>query len=95
MEELIEKMEQLKEEISRDLVVVDYLKEKKKILNNKELISKIERYQQTKLDILKKEIESSPSFLAYKEKETNVNLLILGINQKFKILRGEFDCKKE
>ena len=95
MEELIEKMEQLKEEISKDLVVVDYLKEKKKILNNKELISKIERYQQTKLDILKKEIESSPSFLAYKEKETNVNLLILGINQKFKILRGEFDCKKE
>ena len=58
MEELIEKLEQLKEEISRDLVVVDYLKEKKKILNNKELISKIERYQQTKLDILKKEIES-------------------------------------
>lgn len=95
MEELIEKMEQLKEEISKDLVVVDYLKEKKKILNNKELISKIERYQQTKLDILKKEIESSPSFLAYKEQETNVNLLILGINQKFKILRGEFDCKKE
>ena len=46
MEELIEKMEQLKEEISKDPVVVDYLKEKKKILNNKELISKIERYQQ-------------------------------------------------
>ena len=94
MEELIEKMEQLKEEISSDLVVVDYLKEKKKILNNKELISKIERYQQTKLDILKKEIESSPSFLAYKEKETNVNLLILGINQKFKQLNPSFNCRR-
>lgn len=94
MEELIEKMEQLKEEISKDLVVVDYLKEKKKILNNKELISKIERYQQTKLDILKKEIESSPSFLAYKEKETNVNLLILGINQKFKQLNPSFNCRR-
>jgi len=94
MEELIEKLEQLKEEISRDLVVVDYLKEKKKILNNKELISKIERYQQTKLDILKKEIESSPSFLAYKEKETNVNLLILGINQKFKQLNPSFNCRR-
>ena len=94
MEELIEKLEQLKEEISRDLVVVDYLKEKKKILNNKELISKIERYQQTKLDILKKEIERSPSFLAYKEKETNVNLLILGINQKFKQLNPSFNCRR-
>ena len=94
MEELIEKLEQLKEEISRDLVVVDYLKEKKKILNNKELISKIERYQQTKLDILKKEIESSPSFLAYKETETNVNLLILGINQKFKQLNPSFNCRR-
>lgn len=87
-------MEQLKEEISKDPVVVDYLKEKKKILNNKELISKIERYQQTKLDILKKEIESSPSFLAYKEKETNVNLLILGINQKFKQLNPSFNCRR-
>lgn len=87
-------MEQLKEEISKDLVVVDYLKEKKKIFNNKELISKIERYQQTKLDILKKEIESSPSFLAYKEKETNVNLLILGINQKFKQLNPSFNCRR-
>lgn len=94
MEELIEKMEQLKEEISKDPVVVDYLKEKKKIFNNKELISKIERYQQTKLDILKKEIESSPSFLAYKEKETNVNLLILGINQKFKQLNPSFNCRR-
>lgn len=94
MEELIEKLEQLKEEISKDPVVVDYLKEKKKILNNKELISKIERYQQTKLDILKKEIESSPSFLAYKEKETNVNLLILGINQKFKQLNPSFNCRR-
>ena len=61
---------------------------------NKELISKIERYQQTKLDILKKEIESSPSFLAYKEKETNVNLLILGINQKFKQLNPSFNCRR-
>lgn len=94
MEELIEKLEQLKEEISKDPVVVDYLKEKKKIFNNKELISKIERYQQTKLDILKKEIESSPSFLAYKEKETNVNLLILGINQKFKQLNPNFYCRR-
>ena len=94
MEELIEKLEQLKEEISKDPFVVDYLKEKKKILNNKELISKIERYQQTKLDILKKEIESSPSFLAYKEKETNVNLLILGINQKFKQLNPSFNCRR-
>ena len=94
MEVLIEKLEQLKEEISKDPVVVDYLKEKKKILNNKELISKIERYQQTKLDILKKEIESSPSFLAYKEKETNVNLLILGINQKFKQLNPSFNCRR-
>lgn len=94
MEELIEKLEQLKEEISRDLVVIDYLEEKKKVLNDKELTSKIERYQQTRSDTLKKEIESSPSFLVYKEKETNVNLLILGINQKFKQLNPNFDCRR-
>lgn len=95
MEELIEKLEQLEREISKEDVVVQYLKEKENIFNDISLISKIESYKQYPSEKVKEEIESSPSFLAYKEQETNVNLLILGINQKFKILRGEFDCKKE
>ena len=46
MEELIEKMEQLKEEISKEDVVVQYLKEKENIFNDISLISKIESYKQ-------------------------------------------------
>lgn len=95
MEELIEKLEQLKREIAREDVVVQYLKEKENIFNDISLISKIESYKQYPSEKVKKEIECSPSFLAYKKQETNVNLLIFSMNQRFKILHGEFDCKKE
>lgn len=87
-------MEQLKEEISKEDVVVQYLKEKENIFNDISLISKIESYKQYPSEKVKEEIESSPSFLAYKEKETNVNLLILGINQKFKQLNPSFNCRR-
>lgn len=93
MEELIEKLEQLKEEISKEPVVVSYLEEKKKVFEDSDFVSKVERYQHTRSGKLKEEIESSPSFLSYKEKETDVNVLIFGINQKFKKLNQNFDCR--
>lgn len=95
MEELIEKLEQLKEEISKEEVIVSYLEEKKKIFSDKEFISKVDKYKQYPSEQLKEEIEKSSSFLAYKEKETDVNLLIFAINHKFKELSQGFDCSKE
>lgn len=95
MKELMEKLEQLKNEISNEDVVRKYLEAKKEIFNDKELISKIEEYNRSFSTKLKQEIMNSPSFLSYKEKETDVNVLILAINQKFKELNYTFDCRKE
>ncbi len=95
MRELIEKLEQLKEEISKEEVIIQYVKEKKKIFSNNEIVSKIEQYKTYPSEKLKKEIENSPSFLAYKKKELDVNIFIFGINQKFKELNHKVDCRKE
>lgn len=95
MNELIEKLEQLKKVIRQEDVIVSFLEQKKKTLSDSSLVSKIEKYQCEASDYLKKEIEQSPSFLAYKEKETEVNLFILEINQCFKAIRQEFGCRKE
>lgn len=94
MNELIEKLEQLKDVIRQENVIVSFLEEKDKILSDSSLVSKIEQYREAPSESLKKEIEESPSFLMYKEKETEVNLFIFAINQRFKMI-SKVDCRKE
>lgn len=94
MEELIEKLEQLKSIILKEEVVLSFLDEKKKVLEDKKLKELVLEYQNGPNEKLKKEIEDFPSFLAYKHKETELMLLIFQINQNFKVLKSEsFSCK--
>ena len=93
MEELIEKLEQLKKEISSLDIVEELHKRKDEVMNDSSLVEKIEEYKKHPEESLKKEIISSPSFLAYKEMETEIDLLILQINQEFKKIRKSYDCR--
>ena len=93
MEELIEKLEQLKKEISSLDIVEELHKRKDEVMNDSGLVEKIEEYKKQPKESLKKEIISSPSFLAYKEMETEIDLLILQINQEFKKIRKSYDCR--
>ena len=93
MEELIEKLEQLKKEISSLDIVEELHKRKDEVMNDSSLVEKIEEYKKHPEESLKKEIISSPSFLAYKEMETEIDLLILQINQEFKKIRKNYDCR--
>lgn len=94
MEELIEKLENLKKSVYDTQEVQEYLQAKKILFSDKLLIDKLERYHEN-FDIkLKEEIIKSPSFLTYKEKETAVNLLILEINQEFRKIKGNYHCKE-
>lgn len=95
MEKLIEKVENLKTCIQNEEVVIEFLKAKKNVFNDNSLIEKIEKYHLSFDNQLKNEIITSPSFLAYKEKETNINLLILDINQKFKKCFDNSDYRNE
>ena len=93
MEELIEKLEQLKKEISSSDIAEELQKRKEEVMNDSSLVAKIEEYKKQPKESLKKEIISSPSFLAYKEMETEIDLLILQINQEFKKIRKSYDCR--
>ncbi len=93
MNELIEKVENLKQAINNTKEVEEYNKLKKEILKEKELLSKIEEYNLTKKESLKEEIGGTPIFQEYKRKETNINLLIMYINHKLKELETSKECK--
>ncbi len=96
MEELIEKLEQLKNVILKEEVVLSFLDEKKKVLEDAKLKELVLEYQKKPSEKLKEEIESFPSFSAYKHKETELMLLIFQINQNFKVLKSDsFHCKED
>lgn len=94
MNELIEKVENLKKSIDKTTEVQDLLCLNKEILKDKELLSKIKEYQVTQDERIKKEIIKHPLFLKYKEKETDLNILILKINQELKKLKDKGSCQK-
>ena len=86
MEKLIEKIDKLKKELDTSKEVKDVKLLRKKIQENKELITKIDLYNQTRKEQLKKEIYSNSDYIKYKEAETNLNILILELNSKLKTL---------
>ena len=94
MNELMEKVENLKKSIDKTTEVQELLRLNKEILKDDDLLSKIKEYQVTQNEKLKKEIIKHPLFLKYKEKETDLNLLILRINQELKKLKDKGSCKK-
>lgn len=94
MNELIEKVENLKRSIDKTTEVQELLRLNKEILKDKELLSKIKEYQETQDERIKKEIIKHPLFLKYKEKETDLNILILKINQELKKLKDKGSCQK-
>lgn len=93
MEKLIEKVENLKTEIGKEEVVLDLIKLKKEILNDEKLTSLIKKYHETLDERLKSEIIEHEIFRRYKEKETDLNILILKINNELKkITKKEHGC---
>lgn len=87
MEELIDKLEELKDVLDKEEVIVKYLEEKEKILKDRNISSKVLKYQETKNEKLKEEIYNIPSFLEYKKMENEILLLIMELNSKFKDIK--------
>ena len=94
MEELYEKVENLIVSIDDSNLVKDIKDLNKKIDNDKELIELLNKYHQTKDEKLKEEILSNDLFQEYKSKETDLNILIMSLNQKFKTINSERSCSK-
>ena len=90
MNEVYEKIYELEEYIDSLSIFKKMDDALNNIKNNKELTKKIEAYHQKEDERLKKEIYLDKDFYNYKQLETEVNLLIVRINQK---LRKEFNGK--
>lgn len=92
MEELLEHVASLKEELNNTSEVKKIKELNKKLKSNPELKSKIERYQITKSQELLTEIYNNELYKEYKQAETDLNILILYINNELKRLNSKGKC---
>ena len=89
MEKLLEKIENLKEELNKK----EEIQEIKKLnLEHERLLHKIKLYNQTRKEELKDEIYTDEIYQQYKVAETNLNILILEINAKLKKINSKGKC---
>ena len=92
MNELIDKVEKLKESIS-DLDKVKKIKMlNKEIIQDKELVKLVEEYNRTQSESIKKQIMNNELFQKYKVLETDINIIILEINSKLKQINDKGKC---
>lgn len=92
MNELMELVDNFKKELDMTKEVQDIKDYNKKISKDKDLLSKIKKYNDTKDESLKKEIISNKLFNEYKEKEIDFNILILKINKELKRISTKKGC---
>ena len=88
MEELIEKTKNLISNIDKLDQVKKIKSLNKKILNDHKLRKLIEKYDYCKDENLKRSIIDNKLFKEYKLNETDINLLIMDINSRFKKITG-------
>ena len=92
MNELIDKVEKLKESIS-DLDKVKKIKMlNKEIIQDKELVKLVEEYNRTQSESIKKQIMNNELFQKYKALETDINIIILEVNSKLKQINDKGKC---
>ena len=94
MEELIEKVEALKEELNENASVKKIKELNEKLEKDKELLKNIEKYQYTKDINLKNKIMNNDLFKEYKEAETEINFIILEINKRLKQINNKGKCHR-
>ena len=94
MKELIEKVENLKKELDNSQEVKHIKELNSKINDNKELISLIEKYNETQNESIKEQIINNEFFRGYKLSENEINYIILEINSKLKQISKKGSCSK-
>ena len=92
MEKLIEVVDNLKKSLDRHEKIIKIKELNKKIKNDKELVSLIEKYKLVKDEKIKDKINKNDLFIEYKLSENEVNFLILEINAKLKEITNKGKC---
>ena len=92
METLIEKVNELKDALSNAEEVLDIKELNKEIKKDKKLLELLNEYHLYPRESLKKQILDNELFRKYKEKETDLNILILKINSELKQITKKDKC---
>ena len=95
MEKLEKSIENLKKELDKTSEVINIKRLNKELKNREDLLIKIKKYQETGDLKLREEICNDSFFKEYKEKETDLNILILKINSKLKTINNRKECLHE
>lgn len=95
MNELIEKVNKLKEELDKTPSIKKVKELNKEILVDKDLINLIEKYHNTNDLELKKQIYNHELIKEYKKTETDINIIIMKINSVLKKINNRGKCSHE
>ena len=92
MNELMDQLDNLKNELDSSNMVLDLKEIRKKIENDKELSMLLEEYSLKPSETIKTKILESDLFQEYKIKETELNLFIMEMNQRLKKITEKGGC---
>jgi cell fate (sporulation/competence/biofilm development) regulator YmcA (YheA/YmcA/DUF963 family) len=84
MEELIEKVNELKLELDNTKEIKELKSINEEIMKDKDLLNDIKLFNETQDNSIKERIINNKLFREYKHKENEVNFIILEINKKLK-----------
>lgn len=94
MNELIEKVDNLKKSLDANEKIIKLKEINKMIMKDKELLKDIENYNINKNEELKEKIINHSLFCEYKHSEAECNFIILEINKKLKEINNKGKCSK-
>ncbi len=93
MEELIEKVNELKEELNNTKEIKELKEINNSIMKDQELLNNIKKYNETQDNNIKERIINHKLFREYKHKENELNFIILEINKKLKEINSSRSCR--
>ena len=92
MEKLIEKVENLKSALNQEQVVIDLKKLNNEIKSDENLNKLLREYHKYPSEQLKNNLIQNEKIRKYKEKETDLNVLIFEINNNLKKITKKDKC---
>ena len=95
MNELIEKVDNLKKELDSSSLICSVKESLEKVKKDKELMNLLKEYEQYPKEEIKDKILENDTFKEFKIKETELNLFIMKINQRLKIISKKGKCSHE
>lgn len=94
MNELIDKVDNLKKVIDNSPEIVKLKEINELIMKDKELLKDIEEYNRTQNEEIKNRIINHQLFREYKHSEAECNFIILEINKRLKEINDKGKCLK-